>query len=283
MSERTQPRFRKRSLAGRAAIYIVLTLLGLFCLFPFYLMVINSTHTTAEISTQLNLLPGNALFDNYRRMSDTIPVWNGLKNSLIVALSSTLLCGYFSAMAAYGFSKFRFKGQSALFAVLLGSMMVPGQLGILGYFKLVLGLQMTNSLIPLIIPSIANASTVFFLKVYMDSYLNNSIIEAARMDGSGEVRTFNAIVLRIVIPAIATMSIFNFVGYWNNLMLPLVLLQTDDKFTLPLLISNLRGPYLRDWGATYMAVTVSVVPIIIVFAVFSKFILDGLTLGSTKE
>ena len=264
-------------------INIFLILLAVICVLPFYMMIINATHSNGEITKGLNLIPGKYLIDNYIRMSASTNIWGGFFNSLIIAVSSTALNAYFSALTAYGFSKYKFKGNNLLFMFVLGTMMIPGQLGLIGFFQLNKILGTLNTFIPLIIPSIATAGTVFFIKQYMDSSIPNTLIEAARIDGCSEFRTFNKIILPLVTPCIATISIFNFVGSWNNFLVPMVFLFDKDMFTLPILIANLRGVYARDFGATYLGIAISVVPIMIVFACLSKYILGGLTMGSVKE
>ena len=204
-------------------------------------------------------------------------------NSCIITISATILSAYFGALTAFGLAKYSFKGRSALYALVVGSMMIPSQLGIVGFFRLNSSLGTLDTFIPLIVPAIANAGTVFFIIQYMRSALPDSLLEAARIEGSGEFAIFNYIVLAMVKPAIATMSIFNFIFGWNNFMTPMIVLFSQKNFTVPLLIMNLRGTYSRDFGATYCGIAMSIVPILAVYAFMSRQITGGLTAGAIKE
>lgn len=246
-------------------------------------MIISSTHSSYDIATKLNLIPGSDFINNYKSMGSSVNIWQGFKNSLIVSVSSTLLTAYFGALAAYGFSKYKFKGNKILFWIMMGSMMVPSQLGLIGFFNVISKFGLVNKLLALIIPAIANANVVFFIKLYIDSAVPDSIIESARIDGCGEFRIFNKIVIPMIIPSIATMSIFTFINSWNSYLIPLVVLYEQDKYTVPLLTALAKGVYRTDYGAVYVATAMSMVPIMFVFAFCSKYIIGGLSAGAVKE
>ena len=267
------------SRAGKVAVYAFLTLLAALCFSPFYIMIINATHSSAELMTGLYLLPGRNTVANYLSMIKMIDIWQGFVNSIIVTGCATLLSAYFGAMAAFGMAKYRFKGHGVLFGVIMVSMMVPSQLGIIGFFRLCSGIGLLDSLI---LPAIANASTVFFVMQFMGTALPDSVLEAARIEGCGEIRVFHMVALPMARTALATMSIFNFVGSWNNFMTPMIVLFNQDRFTLPLLIMNLRGSFSRDFGATYCGIALSILPILIVFALMSRQITDGISAGAIK-
>lgn len=262
--------------------YILLILLTLICLVPFYIMIINSTHTNGEIAAKLWILPGTALLDNYHRLLESVPIWKGFANSLFIAVAVTVVSGYFSALTAYGFSRYKFKGNKILYAIVLGSMMIPMQLGFIGFYQLISKMHLLNSYIPLIIPSIANASSVFFIKGYTDGAVHESLIEAARIDGSSEFSIFNKIGLPLIMPSVATMSIFTFIGTWNNYLTPLILITDMEKYTLPIMQVVAKGVYKTEFGAIYTCIAISVVPIMIAFAFLSKKIIGGLTIGGVK-
>jgi multiple sugar transport system permease protein len=274
---------QKKSVSiGRIIIYILLVFLGVFCFSPFYVMIINSTHSTNELMTRLYVTPGDSFLNNYRNMQGMIQIWRGFINSCIVTFSVTILSAYFGALTAFGISKYSFPGRGIIYSIIIGSMMIPSQLGIIGFFRLNSTLGTLDTYIPLIIPSIANASTVFFIIQYMESALSDSLLEAARIEGCGEFTIFNRIVLSMVKPAIATMSIFNFIFSWNNFLTPMIVLFSQKNFTVPLLIMNLRGTFNRDFGATYCGIALSIVPILIVYAFMSKHITSGLSAGAVK-
>jgi multiple sugar transport system permease protein len=195
-----------------------------------------------------------------------------------------VLSVYFSAMTAYGLHVYRFKGRTALWTVILIVIMLPATLSIIGFFQFISMIKLRDNYIPLIIPSIAAAGTVLFLRQYMMSALSAELIDAARIDGAGEYTTFNIIVLPIMVPALAAQSIFTFVGSWNNFITPFILISSDKKYTLPMLVQSLRGNiYRAEVGAIYLGIAVSLIPILIFYAFMSRFIISGLTLGGVKE
>ncbi|MDN5305211.1 MAG: cellobiose transport system permease protein [Fusobacteriaceae bacterium] len=273
-----------KELRTKIYVYGVLIFLTVLSFIPFYIMIVNSTRTNVEITRGLSVLPGKALITNYGILMEKIDIWRGFKNSLIIAVPFTILSAYFGALTAYGFAVYNFKYKNFLFGFILATMMIPQQLGLIGYFELNNKLGLLDTYIPLIIPALTNTMTIFFLKQYVEQSLPKSLVEAARIDGAGEFMIFNKISLPIMLPAIATMSIFNFVGSWNNYISPLVLLFTREKYPLPVLISIVRGSaYRTNYGAMYLAIAISVVPILIAFSVLSKYIINGLTIGAVKE
>ena len=207
-------------------------------------------------------------------------MWNSLK----VAVPSTLLCAYFSAMTAYALAMYKFKGNKVLFMTILIFMMIPGQLGLIGFYNLCTKLHLVNSYIPLIIPCIAAPAVVFFMKQYMESNLPLELVEAARIDGSGEFNTFNKIVFPLMKPAIAVQAIFTFVQSWNNYFIPALVLHSDKKKTLPVLIAQLRSAdFLKfDMGQVYVMIAFSIFPVIIVYILLSRFIVEGVSAGAVK-
>ncbi|WP_139905576.1 carbohydrate ABC transporter permease [Clostridium thermarum] len=266
----------------KTLLYIFLIVLAVICFTPFYIMIINSTHSNADLASKMSLLPGTSFFENYKRLQDRVNIWTGFRNSIIISTSTTALAAYFGALTAYGFSKYRFRGQKLLFALVLVALMMPAQLGLLGFFKVIKVLGLPNTRLALILPAIATPNIVFFIKSYMDSAVPDSLIEAARIDGCGEFKTFNRIILPIVTPSIATMSIFTFIGSWNSYLMPLIVLNDESKYTVPLMTALAKGVYQTDFGAIYVCVAISMVPIMIVFCFCSKYIIGGLTMGSVK-
>jgi len=211
-------------------------------------------------------------------------IWQGFGNSAFIAICTTVLCVYFSAMTAYGLHIYRFKGRAVLWAVILVIIMLPATLSIIGFVQFVGMLRLRDSYIPLIIPSIASAGTVLFLRQYMTSAISVELIDAARIEGAGEYRIFNSISLPVMLPALAAQSIFIFVGSWNNFITPFILLSNDKKYTLPMLVQSLRGNiYRSEVGAIYLGVAVSLIPIIIFYAFMSRYIISGITMGGLKE
>lgn len=269
----------------KTLLYIGIILLSCICLLPFLLMIVNATRSGREIMTSFTLIPGNALKNNWATMSGYFNIFRGLGNSLFIAVCSTALTAYFSALTAYALAIYQFKGKNILFTCILIFMMIPAQLGLLGFYDLVNAMSLTDNYIPLIIPAIANPAVVFFLRQYTVSTLPKGLLEAARIDGASETRIFHKIALPIMAPGIATMSIGAFIGSWNNYLMPLILLYTPDKFTLPVMMSSMSASQdiTSNQGAIYLSVAISVLPIMIAFMFFSKYIISGISAGGIKE
>jgi multiple sugar transport system permease protein len=263
-------------------IYFFLIALAILCIIPFYLMLIYSTHSNDEIAARFIYMPGSSLLDNFERMIKNVNIGRGFINSIIISVSSTFLNLYLGALTGYGFSKFNFKGNKKIFTFLLATMMVPGQLSLIGSYRWMNTLHLLDSYAAIILPAAASAFTVFFLKQFIDSGISNEILESARMDGAGEFMIYNRIILPMLLPALSALGIFSFIGSWNNFMGPLVLLFSEDKFPLPVIIALVQGYYGTDYGLLYLGVALSVIPIIIVFSIFSKRIMGGIAIGSVK-
>lgn len=264
---------------------VTLILISFLCLFWFYVLFVNATHSHSDILRGFSPLPGTKLIDNWKSLlAGTLPIWSGLKNSLIVAVLSAALCTYFSAMTAYAIHAYEFKGREAMFRFILMIMMIPTQVTALGFIKLIGDVGMEDNLIPLIVPSIAAPVTFFYMKQYMESNLPLEIIEAARIDGSGEFRTFNTMVIPLMKPAIAVQAIFTFVSSWNNYFTPALLLHEPEVKTLPILIAQLRGAdFIKfNMGEVYVMIAFSIFPVILVYILLSRQIVQGLASGSVK-
>ena len=279
---------KTKSSRGRSILaHTVLILLSFMCLFFFYVLIINATRSHADLQKGFSALPGKYFFTNLKNVANdgSFPMFRGILNSLIVSGCSAALCTYFSALTAYGLYAYDFKGKKVAFTFIMAILVMPTQVTAMGFLKLVTNMGMYDSLLPLIIPSIASPAVFYFMYSYLQSSLPISLVEAARIDGSGEFKTFNRIVLPIMKPAIAVQAIFTFVGSWNNFFVPALIIQSKNKMTVPILIATLRGAdYMNfDMGKIYMMITVAIVPIIIIYLLLSKYIIAGVTLGGVKE
>lgn len=267
--------------------YIVLIFLTFLCLFFFYILIINSTRNHFEIQRGFSFLPGKSFLTNLKNVLNdaNIPVLSGIKNSLIVSTMSAILATYFSAMTAYGLYAYDFKLKKPAFIFILLILVMPTQVTALGFVRLVTKMNLLDTLYPLFLPSIASPAVFYFMYSYMQSSLPLDLVEAARIDGSGEFRTFNRIVIPVMKPALAVQAIFTFVNAWNNYFIPALIITSNDKKTLPILIAALRSAdFLKfDMGKVYMMITIAIVPIIIVYIFLSKYIVAGVTLGGVKE
>ena len=260
--------------ARRVLAYIVLIFISILCLFWFYVLFVNATRSHAQIQLGFSALPSG----------EFMPVWNGLFNSVIVAAFSAILTTYFSCMTAYAIHVYNFKLKNVMFTFILMIMMIPTQVTALGFYRLMMDWNLMDSFIPLIIPAIAAPVVFFYMKQYMDSSLPLEIVEASRIDGAGEFKTFNMMILPIMKPAIAVQAIFAFVQSWNNYFIPSLLLTENKKKTLPILIAQLRSADFlkKDMGQVYMMIAFSIFPVIVVYLLLSKHIVQGVALGSVK-
>lgn len=269
----------------RAVAYVVLVFLTILCLFWFYILFVNATRSNSAIQSGFSPLPGGNLIENWTNLvHGTLPIWNGLLNSLIISACCAVLATYFSVMTAYGIHVYRFAGRKIIATFILAVMMIPTQVTALGFLELIRVIKLEDNFLPLIIPSVAAPATFFYMKQYLDSTLPLEIVEAARIDGSSEVRTFNTIVMPIVKPAIAVQAIFTFVSSWNNYFTPALVLKTDTKKTLPILIAQLRAAdWLKfDMGQVYIMIAFAILPVIVVYLLLSKYIVGGIAAGSVK-
>ena len=270
----------------RVIVYSILVFLSLLCIFFFYLMVINATRSNAELAKGFTLIPSGNFFTNLKNAwnDSSINIPRGMLNSLIIALATAVLTTYFSALTAYGVHVYDFKGKKLVFTFIMAVMMIPAQVSALGFVQLMNKLHLNNSFIPLIIPGIAAPVVFFYMKQYMESVLPLDVINAARVDGSSEFRTFNTIVLPMIKPAIAVQMIFSFVSSWNNYFVPALLLDKAELKTVPIMIAQLRSAdYSKfDMGKVYMFILLAILPVLITYIILSKSIIKGVTSGSVK-
>ena len=270
----------------RAVAYLVLILISFFCLVWFYVLFINATRSNGELKAGFTALPSSFLLKNlYNLFHGPTPVVRGMLNSLLIAGCSAIFSTYFSTMTAYAIHAYEFKGRKFIFTFILAIMMIPTQVTALGFIQMMNRMHLMDSYIPLIVPSIAAPVTFFYMKQYMDSNLPGSLLEAARIDGAGEFRIFNRIVLPLMKPAIAVQAIFTFVASWNNYFIPNLILKSKMKKTLPVLIAELRNSDWKtfDMGQVYAMIAFAIFPVIVVYLLLSKYIVGGVTAGGVKE
>jgi len=281
----TLPKIRnKKQFTG--IVYAVSIVLAILSILPFWIMIANATRSTYQIQQHaISLFPSEFLMSNLKVLTGKIfnPI-TGFVNSLIVSTGATFCAVYFSTLTAYALVAYDWKLRQAFFTVILAVMMIPTQVISIGFYQFMYRMHMTNNLLALILPSIAAPMTVFFMRQYMLPALNLDIVASARIDGAGEFRTFNSIVLPITKPAMATQAIFTYVSSWNSLFMPMILLTKKENYTMPIMVSLLKGDiYKTEYGAVYLALTMSVLPLLIVYFLLSKYIIAGVALGSVKE
>ena len=276
---------KKASTVKKIIFFIICVILAILSVMPFVIMLVNATRSTTQIQQHaVSLIPSSYLLSNLKVLvGKSFKPAVGFMNSLIISICATALAVYFSTMTAYGLVVYEWRFRNAFFSFIMMIMMIPAQITLIGFYQMVYKMHMTNHLSMLIIPAIASPSMVFFMRQYMKPALSTVIVEAARIDGAGEFYTFNKIVLPIMKPAIATQAIFSFVSSWNNLFTPLVLLTDQKKYTLPIMVSLLRGDiYKTEYGAIYVGLALTALPLIIVYLFLSKYIIAGVALGGVK-
>lgn len=288
--------YRRKVRTQSVIRFIVCLIITIIALLPLYIVLINATRSNEEIiASGVSFIPGTNLIENIKNLTDpdyangvyyrSFDLLVGYRNSLIISVSSTILTVFFSAATAYGLTVYDFKGKKFATTFVLMVMMVPMQVVSTGFLEFMADLKLLNNYIPLIVPAIAAPSTVFFMLQYMKSSFPLDIVEAARIDGCGEFRTFMQISLPIFKPAFAVQAIFAFVASWNNFYTPSMILVNGDKSmrTMPMMVAGIMGlSTATDYGVTNLAVILSILPIVIIYLALSKFIVKGVALGAVK-
>ncbi|EMT39369.1 ABC-type sugar transport system, permease component [Thermoanaerobacter thermohydrosulfuricus WC1] len=267
-------------------IYIFLVILFLITIVPVWILLINATRSTPEIQQGVSLLPSNNLLNNWKYLTGKgANIWRGFINSALISIPATLLTVYFSMMTAYAIQVYDFAYKKILYNIIILLTIIPTQMAsIIGFYKYMSMLNLLNSYIPLIIPAIAAPPMVFFASQYLESTLVKDLIESARIEGASEIGIFHRIILPIAKPGAFTMGILSFVASWNNFFTPFMLISKVEKYTLPMMVKLLRGDmYRTEYGAIYLGLAITVIPIIIVYAMFSKYIINGISLGAVKD
>ena len=279
-------KYKKRtSTALKIVIYVVCICLAILSILPFWIMIVNATRSTTQIQQHaISMIPSGSMMRNLSiLLGKSFNPMVGFMNSLIISACSTGIAVYFSTMTAYGLVVYDWRLRRPFFSFIMAVMMIPAQVTMIGFYQMVYRIHMTNQLSMLILPALASPAMVFFMRQYMMPALSLEIVQAARIDGAGEFFIFNKIALPIMKPAIATQAIFSFVSSWNNLFTPLVLLTNKEKYTMPIMVSLLRGDiYKTEYGSVYLGLALTVLPLIIVYLLLSKYIIAGVALGGVK-
>lgn len=277
---------KRQLMLSRFVVYVILVFLSVLCLFSFWMLFVNASRSNGDLQGGFRLLPSNYFITNLKNAwtDASINIPRGMLNSFIIAAASSILATYFSALTAYGIHAYDFKLKGVAFTFIMAVMVIPNQVAATGFYQMCVKLGWTNNYIPLILPGVAAPVVFFYMKQYMESVLPMEIIDAARVDGSGEFRTFNTIILPMLKPALAVQLIFNFVQSWNNYFMPALLLDKAEMKTVPLMIAQLRSAdYSKfDMGKVYMFILLAILPVVVVYICLSKFIIKGVTAGSVK-
>jgi len=280
---RTGTRDRLASPLGMTLLYAILIGGALLASFPFYYTLVTMTHRTSAI---LSIPPpiwfGGDLVQNYNELLDALPFWNALFNSFAISTIHTVMVLFFCSLAGYGFAKFQFPGRELLFGFLLATLMVPGSIGIIPLFIVFRNLHWIDTWYPLIIPGIANAFGIFWMRQYITSAVPVDMMDAARIDGAHEFRIYWNIIVPVIVPALAALAILTFMGKWNDFQLPLLILKDEAKYTLPVALSTLQSLRGTEKGVQILGAAGAIIPILTVFILASRQFMSGLTAGAVK-
>lgn len=268
---------------GRFSIYTFLTAVTALSIFPFYWMFVIGSNTTASINKfPPAMAPGARFIENIGKVFETVDFGRAIMNSFIVSTLSTLCVLFFCSLAGFAFAKLEFKGRHFLFAFLVGTMMVPSQLGLIPSYMIISSLGWLDSLKAVIIPGIANAFGIFWMRQYIASSIPNELLEAGRIDGCSNFRLYWNITVPAVRPGFATLGIITFMGSWNDFLWPLVVLKDRSVHTIQIALKNLSGAYYQDYSMILAGTVLATLPILLIFLLFSKQFISGLTEGAVK-
>ena len=270
---------------ARFFIYALLIFLLILVIVPIWLLLVNGTRSTTEIQQGLSILPSTHMLENYRLLlGKGLNLPRGFANSLFLALASTAVSVYFGLLTAYGIVVYEFPGKKLFSNFIVVLVMIPLQLSIIGFYQYMSKLGLVDNYASLILPLIASAGSVFFGMQYLQSMVIHDLIDAARIDGASELGIFHKVMMPLAVPGAVTMGIFAFVASWNNFFTPFIMITSIEKYTLPMLVQTMRGDvYRTEFGAIYLGLALTVAPIILIYAIFSRYIVSGIALGAVKE
>ncbi len=264
-------------------LHVVLALLAFATLLPMIWLVASSFKGSSAIfSFPPSFLPRDATISNYARLFSEVPFGRYFVNSVFLSTAATLISLFFSTLAGYGFAKYEFAGKRFLFTILLASMMVPFQVLLVPLFKLLKDVGWLDSYWGIIVPFMVGGFGIFLMRQFMVS-VPNDLLDAARIDGCNEFGIYWRVVLPVVKPAVGALTIFVFLGQWNNYLWPLIVLRSEAKYTLPLGLANLVGVYRQEYGMLMAGTLIALVPIVTLFLAMQREFVSGITLGAVKE
>src|SRR5690625_236658 len=267
----------------KIGLYILVSIGVVISILPFYWMFIGSTSSSGKIlSTPPNLWPGDQLLTNWKNLNESVDILRVTFNSIFIATTFTVLSLSVTSIAGYAFAKFEFKGRDALFFMLLLALMIPYHVTLIPLFEMFVKLDWLNTYQSVILPQLAYPFAIFLMRQNMKG-LPDSLIEAARVDGAGEFRIFFTVALPTMRPALAAVAIYLFMFQWNNFLWPLIILNTNDMYTLPVALSSLVGLTKVDYGQVMLGAAISVIPIMIVFLLLQRHFVSGILGGAVKE
>ncbi len=268
---------------GRWSAHAVVLLGALVMLAPFYFMFVFATQSRTDI---FNLPPplwfGDDLLANLAILTERLPFWRNLGWSVYVALASTALTLLFCSMAGYAFALFEFRFKNALFTLVMATMLLPSFMNMIPTFLIMDALGWIDQHRALYIPGAASAFGIFLMRQFAAAAVPRELVEAARMDGCGELGIYWHIALPLLRPALGTLGLVTFIASWNNFIGPLIVMRSADNYTLPLALRSLQSPVNTEWGALMAGSAIATIPLLILFAISSRQLIAGLTAGAVK-
>jgi multiple sugar transport system permease protein len=265
------------------AAYFLVGVGTLIMMAPFYFMFVYATHNRDAIFTlPPPLFFGSNFLTNFNILTSKIALWRSLGWSLYVALASTALTLLFCSMGGYAFAMFEFRFKKPLFTLVMGTMLLPSFLGMIPSFMIMDALGWLDQPRALYIPGAASAFGIFMMRQFVSSAVPRDLIEAARMDGCGEFRIYWSIVLPLLQPALGTLGLITFIGSWNNFIGPLIVMRSPEMYTFPLALRSMHNPADTEWGALMAGAAIATIPLLILFAISSRRLIDGLTAGAVR-
>ena len=263
--------------------YVLVAVGGLIMLAPFYFMFVFASHSRTEIfSLPPPLFFGDDFLLNVEILVDRIPFWRSLGWSLYVALASTGLTLLFCSMGGYAFAMFEFRFKKSLFLLVMGTMLLPSFLGMIPTFMIMDAFGWIDQPRALYIPGAASAFGIFLMRQFITASIPRDLVEAARMDGCGELSIYWRIVLPLLKPALGTLGLITFIASWNNFIGPLIVMRSPEMYTLPLALRSMQSPVNTEWGAVMAGSAIATLPLLVLFAISSRRLIDGLTAGAVK-
>ena len=265
----------------RKIINLLVIALATISIIPFLLMFLMATQDNQTIFAGKILTFGRSLSENFQTVAEA-EYFRSFLNSLFVSVSSTLLTVFFGAMAGFGFAKYEFRHKKIIYQLVILTMLVPMEVGLVAFVWEMKIIHLSKTFLPLILPNMANAFSVFWMTQYIKDAFPYELIESGRIDGCSDMGIFLRMALPIIKPAIFTLSVISFLQSWNNYLLPMIMINDPKKFTVPLVIASIGNMFVADYGARLLAVAAGILPIMIVFILFSRQITEGLASGAVK-
>lgn len=265
------------------ALATLLIVSAIITVFPFFWSALLSTRDRSEIfGTGISLAIGDSLSYNYERLLEIMPFWQAMFNSIYVAFLGTSISLLFCSMGGYAFAVYKFRGKTLLFGMLVGSMMIPPVLSLIPYFMIVKFLGLMDNHLAVWLPFTTTPFGIFLMRQHVVASIPKELLEAAKLDGAGEFRTYWSVVLPLMKPALATLAIVQFVFFWNMFMQPLVVLTSPENYVITQALRSVQGIPNTPWGAVMLGTTISILPLVTAYLFASRQMISGLTSGAVK-